>query len=208
MKLADSKPLDFTKYDMTVSEMPVSVVRNFEESGKQSHVETGLFFHAPQFLLAKLHVKYDRNQFENMLHDIDQLRIDTIFPTDDYVKASLQQRRVQASLRRGLFQQSVYMVTAIKVAKKGTRMKAQSGESQAITTKSEIEGGEEGVSEGGLVKHSSETYRVNGTSFVAEADFIYAFQVRKCYFGSNRVKESLHQECPPIWQPLGHHRTA
>ena len=192
MKLADSKPLDFTKYGMTISEMPVSVVRNFEESGKQSHVETGLFFSALQFLLAKLHVKYDRTQFENMLHDIDQLHTDTIFPTDEYVRASLQQPQVQESLRRGWFQQSVYMVTAIKIAKKGSRMKTQGGESHVKTTKGEIEGGEQGVSVGGLVQHSSKTYHVNGTSFVAEADFIYAFQVRKCHFGSNRVKKDLY----------------
>ena len=191
MKLADRKPLDFTEYDMTVSDMPVSVVRNFDESGKQSHLETGILFNALQFLLAKFNLKYAKTDFENMLHDIDQLHTLTIFPTDAYVKASLIQPEVQHYLRKGLFQQSVYMVTGIKVATKGASMKIESGQSQDTTVGAEAGGGSQGVSGSASVQHGNQTYRVHGTSFVADADFIYAFQVRKCHFGSNKVKKSL-----------------
>jgi hypothetical protein len=191
MKLADRKPLDFTGYDMTVSDMPVSVVRNFDESGQQSHLETGILFNALQFLLVKFNVKYAKTDFENMLHDIDQLHTLTIFPTDDYVKASLLQPEVQHCLRKGWFQQSVYMVTGIKVATKGASMKTESGQSQETAVGGEAGGGSHGVSGSASVQHGSQTYRVQGTSFVADADFVYAFQVRKCHFGSNRVKKPL-----------------
>ena len=82
MKVADSKALGFSEYDVQVSKMQVSVVRIFEASAEQSHVETGLFFSAMQFIPAKLHLRYDRLQFENMLDNIKELRTETIFPTD------------------------------------------------------------------------------------------------------------------------------
>src|SRR5204862_1773375 len=131
-----------------------------------------------------------RTEFERKLHNIDKLQTNTIFPTDEYVKDSLLQ--VEDHLRKGLFRQTVFMVTAIKIAQKGARMEAQSGETQDRNAEGQAQGGTEEIGGGALVQQNSKTYHIRGTSFVADADFIYAFQVRKCYFGSRSVEKPLY----------------
>lgn len=93
---------------------------------------------------------------------------------------------MQEWLRKDWFRRTVYMVTAIKIANNAS-LTRQTSEVQAVGVNVEGGGGGHGVEAGCTVQREREVYSIAGESFMAEEDFVYAFQVRKCHFGGRGV---------------------
>lgn len=72
-----------------------------------------------------------------VLNDIDQLGVEFIEPTDDYVKASVERLKVKEALKAHLFRRRLYMVTGIKTVHPGARLDRR----DAFDTRIIVEGG-------------------------------------------------------------------
>ncbi|EWY80036.1 hypothetical protein FOYG_16833 [Fusarium oxysporum NRRL 32931] len=164
-----------------ISFMPVSLFNNTEQSGSTSHTETSIFLRAVQFLKARFKHERDRAAFESILADIDQLDTYTINPSDSYVTKSLEQPDVQNYLKKRLMRKHVFMVTTVKIARKGAKLELEQEVSQTDSTEENAGGGTGKASAGGSIKHGEASFHLTKKSLRADSDFVYAFGVRKCF---------------------------
>lgn len=84
------------------------------------------------------------------------------------------------------------MVTSLKIARKGAQIAEASGTAHEGHMQAEGSGGAGEGSAGGKLEGSSSASEYKGISFSIEKDFIYAFQVKNCQFGSRRIKKDLY----------------
>lgn len=177
-------PVDLAQYkDIPMRELEFSCM---DHSDAESSAKLySLFIKAVGIVGAKL--GFQTTHSSKLLSVMNRLESQTIDPTDKYVGASVAQADVQSWLNSRWFGKRIFMVTSILIAHPSESSKID----QSTTSSTDIEGSAEGDAtaptggnapvKGGANLNSTITKEF-GLSFVPKDPFVYAFQVRECFY--------------------------
>ncbi|KAI8628846.1 hypothetical protein F5Y19DRAFT_435068 [Xylariaceae sp. FL1651] len=144
--------------------------------------EVGLFGRALQAVSFKAGLTLSHAGVSYVLNDIQQLDVEFIEPTDDYVKASVERPKVQAALKKHYFRRRVYMVTGIKIAYPGAKLNQKEFSETRIIGEGELSGpaGAGNAGAGGNAKFSGSELRA--LELIPMKPFVYGYRLQECYY--------------------------
>lgn len=204
--IATLPPKDLSLYTAAI---PI----NRMEMGTMGHTDNasssylgGLFVKAVGLIGANF--RANTSHSEKPLTAMDELQSLTIDPTDTYVANSMAQTAVQTWLNGRWFGKRIFMVTSVLIA----RPSSDSTVNLSTDSSTEVEGNVEDnatlpTSGSVPVKGGTEGKcmftKEFGLAFVPKTPFVYAFQVRECFYKKKSGSSKAYHKGAPLHSGAG-----
>jgi len=189
--IASLDPLDLAKYGIFPNKVVGSAMEHNNSESSSSHAS--FFLKAVELIGTKLGFSIQHGDSQSLLSEIEEFEARSIVVTDDYIKASMSQKKLQDSIKGFIFDDNVYVVDAILIAKPKSDKSKITMSAQATSEASgnlelggqpaqiPIQGG------GDFQRKASKKY---GLAFVPSTPFIYGFRIRECFYRKGRAKST------------------
>lgn len=137
----------------------------------------GLWANFLQFINVTGEANIKWKSSKDNVYEFDELLTEFIEPTRDYIENSVLDLPVARHIVNSAFQDPVYMITGIRIAKGA---KVAIGRSREMSGK--IRAGADGTAASGGPEAEINSSRQKDLSFHSDAEFVYAYRLREIYY--------------------------